>query len=159
MLISQGEAFSLTPMQTVFVADAHCGDGKRFVVRADEKLTALIELESAIKRDHPEFYGLSDAKGKVVLFEDQTVFSAVLSTNRRMHSRSLCFRSFLFSQRIVGMSRTSKNRSTKIQRMGTICNGVFKMRKTSISRASTNALANVCSCFSGQGEIRPVILR
>jgi hypothetical protein len=27
--------------------DAH-GDGKRFVVRADEKLTAFLELESAI---------------------------------------------------------------------------------------------------------------
>ena len=26
-------------------ADAHCGDGRRFVVRADEKLTAFIELE------------------------------------------------------------------------------------------------------------------
>jgi len=35
--------------QTIFVADAHRGDGKRFVVRADEKLTAFIELESAIR--------------------------------------------------------------------------------------------------------------
>jgi len=32
------------------LADAHCSDGKRFVVRADEKLTAFIELESAIRR-------------------------------------------------------------------------------------------------------------
>jgi hypothetical protein len=32
----------------IFVADAHRGDGKRFVVRADEKLTAFLELESAI---------------------------------------------------------------------------------------------------------------
>jgi hypothetical protein len=30
-------------------ADAHRGDGKRFVVRADEKLTAFVELESAIR--------------------------------------------------------------------------------------------------------------
>ncbi len=29
--------------------DAHRGDGKRFVVRADEKLTAFWELESAIR--------------------------------------------------------------------------------------------------------------
>jgi hypothetical protein len=36
-------------MQTIFVADAYCGDGKRFVVRAEEKLTAFIELESAIR--------------------------------------------------------------------------------------------------------------
>jgi hypothetical protein len=28
---------------------AHRGDGKRFIVRADEKLTAFIELESAIR--------------------------------------------------------------------------------------------------------------
>jgi hypothetical protein len=31
------------------VADAYREDGKRFVVHADEKLTAFIELESAIK--------------------------------------------------------------------------------------------------------------
>jgi hypothetical protein len=31
--------------QTIFVADAHGDDGKRFVVRADEKLTAFLELE------------------------------------------------------------------------------------------------------------------
>jgi hypothetical protein len=36
-------------MRTIFVADAHCGDGKRFVVRADEKLTAFLELESAVR--------------------------------------------------------------------------------------------------------------
>jgi hypothetical protein len=34
--------------RTIFVADAHRGDGKRFVVRADEKLTALMELESTV---------------------------------------------------------------------------------------------------------------
>jgi hypothetical protein len=35
--------------RTVWIADAHCDDGKRFVVRADEKLTAFVELESAIR--------------------------------------------------------------------------------------------------------------
>jgi hypothetical protein len=35
--------------QTIWIADAHRDDGKRFVVRADEKLTAFIELESAIR--------------------------------------------------------------------------------------------------------------
>ena len=35
--------------RTIFVADAHRDDGKRFVVRADEKLTAFMELESAIR--------------------------------------------------------------------------------------------------------------
>jgi hypothetical protein len=33
----------------IWIADAHRGDGKRFVVRADEKLTAFVELESAIR--------------------------------------------------------------------------------------------------------------
>jgi hypothetical protein len=33
----------------MFVADAHRSDGKRFVVRADEKLTAFVELEAAIR--------------------------------------------------------------------------------------------------------------
>jgi hypothetical protein len=33
--------------RTIFVADAN-RDGKRFVVRADEKLTAFVELESGI---------------------------------------------------------------------------------------------------------------
>jgi hypothetical protein len=35
--------------QTIFVADAHRGDGKRYVVHADEKLTAFVELESAVR--------------------------------------------------------------------------------------------------------------
>jgi hypothetical protein len=35
--------------RTRFVADAHRGDSGRFVVRADEKLTAFMELESAIR--------------------------------------------------------------------------------------------------------------
>ena len=35
--------------QAIFVADAHRGDGKRFVVRADDKLTALVELQSVIR--------------------------------------------------------------------------------------------------------------
>ncbi len=34
--------------RTIFVADAHRGEGKRFDVRADEKLSAFVELESAI---------------------------------------------------------------------------------------------------------------
>jgi hypothetical protein len=34
--------------QTIWIADARRGDGTRFVVRADEKLTAFLELESAI---------------------------------------------------------------------------------------------------------------
>jgi len=35
--------------RTIWIADAHRDDGKRFVVRADEKLTAFVELEAAIR--------------------------------------------------------------------------------------------------------------
>ncbi len=34
--------------RTIWIADAHRGDGRRFIVRADEKLTAFLELERAI---------------------------------------------------------------------------------------------------------------
>ena len=35
----------------MWIADAHRDDEKRFVVRADEKLTAFLELEAAICLD------------------------------------------------------------------------------------------------------------
>jgi hypothetical protein len=35
--------------RTVWIADTHRGDGKRFVVDADDKLTAFMELESALR--------------------------------------------------------------------------------------------------------------
>ena len=35
--------------RTSFVADAHRDDGKRFVVHADEMLTAFLELEAAVE--------------------------------------------------------------------------------------------------------------
>ena len=35
--------------RTFFVADAHRDDGKRFVVRADEMLTAFLELEAGVR--------------------------------------------------------------------------------------------------------------
>jgi hypothetical protein len=35
--------------RTIWIVDARRGDGKRFVVQADEKLTAFVELESAIR--------------------------------------------------------------------------------------------------------------
>jgi hypothetical protein len=35
--------------RTIWIVDAHRDDGKRFVVRSDEKLTAFVELESVIR--------------------------------------------------------------------------------------------------------------
>jgi hypothetical protein len=34
--------------RTIYVADAHRGDGQRFVVHAEEKITAMLELERAV---------------------------------------------------------------------------------------------------------------
>ena len=34
--------------RTIWIADAHRDDGKRFVVHADEKLTAFLELERQV---------------------------------------------------------------------------------------------------------------
>ena len=36
--------------RTIWIADAHRDDGRRFIVRADEKLAAFMELESAIRQ-------------------------------------------------------------------------------------------------------------
>jgi hypothetical protein len=35
--------------RTIWIVDAHRDDGKRFVVHAEEKLTAFMELEAAIR--------------------------------------------------------------------------------------------------------------
>jgi hypothetical protein len=35
--------------RTIWIVDAHRDNGKRLVVRADEKLTAFLELESAVE--------------------------------------------------------------------------------------------------------------
>jgi hypothetical protein len=35
--------------RTIWIVDAHRDNGKRFVVHADEKLTAFVELEWAIR--------------------------------------------------------------------------------------------------------------
>ncbi|HEU5236322.1 MAG TPA: hypothetical protein VFU37_04225 [Pyrinomonadaceae bacterium] len=35
--------------RTIWIVDAHRDDGNRFVVHADEKLTAFMDLESAIR--------------------------------------------------------------------------------------------------------------
>ena len=34
--------------RTIWIADAHRGDGKRFVVHAEEKVAAFVELESQL---------------------------------------------------------------------------------------------------------------
>jgi hypothetical protein len=51
----------------IFFADAHRGDGKRFVVHADEKLTAFVELESAIGARGPWALRLSSKNSGIHL--------------------------------------------------------------------------------------------
>jgi hypothetical protein len=35
--------------RTIWIPDAHRDNGKRFIVRADQKLTAFVELEATIR--------------------------------------------------------------------------------------------------------------
>ena len=46
-------AGAIARKRTIFVVDAHRGDGKRFVAHADERLTAFLELESAVRPARP----------------------------------------------------------------------------------------------------------
>jgi hypothetical protein len=39
--------------RTIWIADAHRGDRKRYVVHANDKLTAFVELGSAIRAVSP----------------------------------------------------------------------------------------------------------
>ena len=45
---SKGGANAWRNGRTIWIVDAHRGDGERFIVRTDEKLTAFLELESAL---------------------------------------------------------------------------------------------------------------
>jgi len=47
--VSRGGSISVVDSEdrTIWIVDAH-GYGKRFIVRADEKLTAFMELQKAI---------------------------------------------------------------------------------------------------------------
>jgi hypothetical protein len=42
--------------RTTWIVDAH-RDGKRFIVRADDKLTAFLELEAAIRKNSIDTHG------------------------------------------------------------------------------------------------------
>jgi hypothetical protein len=46
--------------RTIWIADAHRGNGKRFVVHADEKLAAFVELERAIRETLRKVYAVGD---------------------------------------------------------------------------------------------------
>jgi hypothetical protein len=49
--------------RTIWIVDAHRDDGKRFVVHAEELLTAFMELESVIRAaERPEDCGAREIK-------------------------------------------------------------------------------------------------
>jgi hypothetical protein len=50
--VGVGAAYQLSTFmgRTISIVNAHHDDGKRFVVRADQKLTAFVELQAAIHR-------------------------------------------------------------------------------------------------------------
>jgi hypothetical protein len=39
---------AITPEGWLYIVDAHCGDGRRFIVESDELLTAFLELEATL---------------------------------------------------------------------------------------------------------------
>jgi hypothetical protein len=44
--LGQAKSCNNAKGRTIWIVDAHRDDGKRYVVRADEKLTAFLKLES-----------------------------------------------------------------------------------------------------------------
>src|SRR4029450_5041180 len=60
--------------RTIWIADAHCDDGKRFVVHTDEKLTAFVELELAIRggsrlaASHGYVFGAASSRARFMTF-------------------------------------------------------------------------------------------
>jgi hypothetical protein len=53
-MITGSHFFEAIVELTISIADAHRDDGKRFVVHADDKLTAFLELEAASAVQHPQ---------------------------------------------------------------------------------------------------------
>ena len=51
-----------TDRKTIWIVDAHGDDGKRFIVHADEKLTALVELELIGAAERPEECGAREIR-------------------------------------------------------------------------------------------------
>jgi hypothetical protein len=82
--------------RTIWIADAHRDDGKRFVVHADEKLTAFLELESAIRacwqREAPcACLRIETSSHESRLFPYQHLIAASLSRNERGETLRLKF--------------------------------------------------------------------
>jgi hypothetical protein len=74
--------------RTIWIVDAHRGDGKRFVVHADEKLTAFLELERAVCIHLLLSESIQTRRTqRVTSFADQIAMTA-LSVSLRMRMKS-----------------------------------------------------------------------
>jgi hypothetical protein len=62
--------------RTIWIADAHRDDGKRFVVHAEELLTAFLELERATRRFNSQALLLEP-----VAFEESDIFVRASGVN------------------------------------------------------------------------------
>jgi len=70
--------------RTIWIADAHRDDGKRYVVHADEKLTAFVELEAD---SHGALRGLHDSRTGEGLEVKQILQAALGFTEERLADR------------------------------------------------------------------------
>ncbi len=52
--------------RTIWIADAHRDNGKRFVVRANEKLTAFLELESTLRDARKPCWPINASRNVVI---------------------------------------------------------------------------------------------
>jgi hypothetical protein len=68
--------------RTIWIVDAHRGDGKRYVVHADEKLTAFLKLEAAIRPDGGP-YTLRKPRGRILCCKRSSRAATACSTVRR----------------------------------------------------------------------------
>jgi hypothetical protein len=68
--------------RTIWIADSHRDDGKRFVVHADEKLTAFLKLEAAIRADGGP-YTLSKPSGRILCCKRSSRAATACSAVRR----------------------------------------------------------------------------
>jgi len=71
--------------RTLWIVDAHRDDGKRFVVHADEKLTAFLELQAAICACGEFVAKVVEPRGHVRRVPIQEVGAARLYSMRTMN--------------------------------------------------------------------------
>jgi len=82
--------------RTIRIADAHRDDGKRFVVRADEKLRAFSEPESAVRAArpirlcaNPAYMGAMHIQSRSILIITALAFSLAIGARNEVNADQL----------------------------------------------------------------------